>query len=146
MEKKYMHTFLIIIVLLVCIAVAGMNYFKKSNEREIAKTAISEFLEEIRKTSPEAITCIRITFYTEGGADSRDITDGERIKEIYPLLCDLSLGEETQLGVLDDGMSLEVEMGEEKYNYYFEGNILVMDNDIRYEVNNMGSLVKCLKR
>ena len=40
MEKKYMHTFLIIIVLLVCIAVAGMNYFKKSNEREIAKTAI----------------------------------------------------------------------------------------------------------
>ena len=76
MEKKYMHTFLIIIVLLVCIAVAGMNYFKKSNEREIAKTAISEFLEEIRKTSPEAITCIRITFYTEGGADSREITDG----------------------------------------------------------------------
>ena len=74
------------------------------------------------------------------------MTDGERIKEIYPLLCDLSLGEETQLGVLDDGMSLEVEMGEEKYNYYFEGNILVMDTDIRYEVNNMGSLVKCLKR
>ena len=146
MEKKNIYTFILILVLVVCIIVVSMNYLKKGNQKKTTKTATPEFLEEVQKTSPEDITCIRVTFYTEGGADSREITDGERIKEIYPLLCDLSLGEETQLGVLDDGMSLEVEMGEEKYNYYFEGNILVMDNDIRYEVNNMGPLVKCLKR
>lgn len=146
MEKKNIYTFILILVLVICIIVVSMNYLKKGNQKKTTETAAPEFLEAVQKASPEAITCIRVTFYTEGGADSREITDGERIKEIYPLLCDLSLGEETQLGVLDDGMSLEVEMGEEKYNYYFEGNILVMDNDIRYEVNNMGPLVKCLKR
>ena len=144
--KKNIYTFILILVLVVCIIVVSMNYIKKGNEKKTIETASPEFLETVKKASSEDITCIRVTFYTEGGADSREITDGDRIKEVYPLLCDLSLGEKTQLGVLDDGMSLEVEMGEEKYNYYFEGNILVMDNDTRYEVNNMGPLVKCLKR
>lgn len=76
MEKKNIYTFILILVLVICIIVVSMNYLKKGNQKKTTETAAPEFLEAVQKASPEAITCIRVTFYTEGGADSREITDG----------------------------------------------------------------------
>ena len=104
-----------------------------------------EALEAVKEASPDEIDSIRFTVSTEGGAVGDEITDADVIQEIYSLLCNLSLGKKTDMGVYDAGLYLEVVMGEEKATFDFELDILVLDVETRYEVNNLGPLKRYLQ-
>ena len=99
-----------------------------------------EALETVKAAALDEIRSIRFTISTEGGAAGDEITDADTIREVYDLLCDLSLGEKTNMAVDDAGLYIEVLIGDEKVTFDFELDILVLNGETRYEVNGLAPL------
>lgn len=142
-RRKMIWLIAIMALLLFCLsACAGKTDsvdVAKKNEKTDSGTTW-EALETVKAATPDEIDSIRFTISTEGGATGDEITDADTIREIYALLCDLSLGEKTNMAVDDAGLYLEVLIGKEKVTFDFELDILVLDGQTRYEVNSLRPL------
>ena len=87
-----------------------------------------------------AITSIQFSFSTEGGAQEATITDAKTIEGISALIQVLSITGESDMGVLDDGLTVAVNTASETLTLKFEGNIVVTSDGKRYEVENLNLL------
>ena len=97
-------------------------------------------LESVRALLDDDIQRIEIATYTEGGV----FTDSAAIAEIHALCCALSLGEETNIGVADDGLTLAFVTAEGETALRFEGRYAVV-GEKRYETEQLGALKKDLR-
>ena len=87
-----------------------------------------------------AITSIQFSFSTEGGVQEATVTDSKTIEGVCALIQVLSITAETDTGVLDDGLTVAVNTADGTQTLNFEGNVAVLPNGKRYEVENLNLL------
>lgn len=129
------------VCLLLSACAAGEKETVKPRAAETKQPVIPSELEDMQAIAPEDIESITYTRYTEGGAFSGSVTDAENIKEICRCLSGLSLGEENNVGTLDDGLHLTVKAGGEPLTLYFEGDNFVVDSR-QYAAEGLSPLKK----
>ena len=96
--------------------------------------------ESIVNEPASAITSIQFSFSTEGGVQEATVTDSKTIEGISALIQVLSITGESNMGVLDDGLTIAVNTASETLTLKFEGNIAVTSEGKRYEVENLNLL------
>lgn len=101
-------------------------------------------LESVKALSADDIEQIERIAYTEGGAERVVLTDRTAVSGVHALCCVLALGEETDIGVADDGLTLTFTTAEGSPALNFEGGYAVIGSK-RYEVENLNLLKAYLK-
>ena len=94
--------------------------------------------------SADSIEQIEWIAYTEGGAQRTVITDRTAVSGVHARCCVLSLGDETDIGVADDGLTLTFVTAEGSTVLRFEGSYAVIGKK-RYETENLNLLETYLK-
>ncbi|MBQ9020752.1 MAG: hypothetical protein IJ113_01885 [Eggerthellaceae bacterium] len=92
------------------------------------------------------INSIEYVRATEGGLAGDTLTGAEDIEDVYLRLKDLGIVAESNMGVDDDGLSIRVNTGAKTISFTFEGDILVLEDGSRFEVENLGSLKSYIDR
>lgn len=87
-----------------------------------------------------AITSIQFSFSTEGGVQEATVTDSKTIEGVCALIQVLSITGESDMGVLDDGLTVAVNTADGTQTLNFEGSIAVTSEGKRYEVENLNLL------
>ena len=87
-----------------------------------------------------AITSIQFSFSTEAGVQEATITDAKTIEGVCALIQVLSITGESDMGVLDDGLTVAVNTADGTQTLNFEGSIAVLSDGTRYEVENLNLL------
>ena len=87
-----------------------------------------------------AITSIQFSFSTEGGVQEATVTDSKTIEGICALIQMLSIVKESDMGVLDDGLTVAVNTTDGTQTLNFEGSIAVTSEGKRYEEENLSLL------
>lgn len=96
--------------------------------------------ESIVNEPASAITSIQFSFSTEGGVQEATVTDSKTIEGICALIQTLSIVKESDMGVLDDGLTVAVNTADGTQTLNFEGSIAVTSEGKRYEVENLNLL------
>ena len=96
--------------------------------------------ESIVNMPASAITSIQFSFSTEGGVQEATITDAKAIEGVCALIQVLSITGESDMGVLDDGLTVAVNTADGTQTLNFEGSIAVTSEGKRYEVENLSLL------
>ena len=96
--------------------------------------------ESIVNEPASAITSIQFSVSTEGGVQEATITDAKTIEGVCALIQVLSITGESDLGVLDDGLTVAVNTADGTQTLNFEGSIAVTSEGKRYEVENLNLL------
>ena len=96
--------------------------------------------ESIVNEPASAITSIQFSFSTEGGVQEATITDAKTIEGVCALIQVLSITGESDMGVLDDGLTVAVNTADGTQTLNFEGSIAVLSDGTRYEVENLSLL------
>ena len=96
--------------------------------------------ESIVNMPASAITSIQFSFSTEGGVQEATITDAKAIEGVCALIQVLSITGESDMGVLDDGLTVAVNTADGTQTLNFEGSIAVLSDGTRYEVENLSLL------
>lgn len=96
--------------------------------------------ESIVNEPASAITSIQFSFSTEGGVQEATVTDSKTIEGICALIQVLSITGESDMGVLDDGLTVAVNTADGTQTLNFEGSIAVTSEGKRYEVENLNLL------
>ena len=96
--------------------------------------------ESIVNEPASAITSIQFSFSTEGGVQEATVTDSKTIEGICALIQMLSIVKESDMGVLDDGLTVAVNTTDGTQTLNFEGSIAVTSEGKRYEVENLSLL------
>ena len=96
--------------------------------------------ESIVNEPASAITSIQFSFSTEGGVQEATITDAKTIEGVCALIQVLSITGESDMGVLDDGLTVAVNTADGTQTLNFEGSIAVTSEGKRYEVENLNLL------
>lgn len=96
--------------------------------------------ESIVNEPASAITSIQFSFSTEGGVQEATITDAKTIEGVCALIQVLSITGESDMGVLDDGLTVAVNTADGTQTLNFEGSIAVTSEGKRYEVENLSLL------
>lgn len=96
--------------------------------------------ETLKSVAAGDISDISYTLYTEGGALSHRTEAPAEIEEIYRRLCDVRMTAPTAMGAEDNGLRIEVRTGEQTLVFEFEGDILVLEPEQRFKVEQLGSL------
>lgn len=96
--------------------------------------------ESIVNEPASAITSIQFSFSTEGGVQEATVTDSKTIEGICALIQVLSITGESDMGVLDDGLTVAVNTADGTQTLNFEGSIAVTSEGKRYEVENLSLL------
>lgn len=96
--------------------------------------------ESIVNMPASAITSIQFSFSTEGGVQEATITDAKTIEGVCALIQVLSITGESDMGVLDDGLTVAVNTADGTQTLNFEGSIAVTSEGKRYEVENLNLL------
>lgn len=96
--------------------------------------------ESIVNMPASAITSIQFSFSTEGGVQEATITDAKTIEGVCALIQVLSITGESDMGVLDDGLTVAVNTADGTQTLNFEGSIAVTSEGKRYEVENLSLL------
>lgn len=96
--------------------------------------------ESIVNMPASAITSIQFSFSTEGGVQEATITDAKTIEGVCALIQVLSITGESDMGVLDDGLTVAVNTADGTQTLNFEGSITVLSDGTRYEVENLNLL------
>lgn len=130
MRKTCMVTLMILAAALILAACSG----KTEDE---AKWPAMDALKEIKAAD---ITSIDYTRGTEGGASSDTAQDPGEIEDIYLRLKDVSIKAKRDISVDDDDLGIKVNTESNTLSFSFEGDILVLEDGTRYEVENLGAL------
>lgn len=101
-------------------------------------------LDAVKVLSADSIEQIEWIAYTEGGAQRTVITDRTAVSDVHARCCVLSLGDETDIGVADDGLTLTFVTAEGSTALRFEGSYAVIGKK-RYETENLNLLETYLK-
>ena len=96
--------------------------------------------ESIVNVPASAITSIQFSFSTEGGVQEATVTDSKTIEGICALIQVLSITGESDMGVLDDGLTVAVNTADGTQTLNFEGSIAVTSEGKRYELENLNLL------
>ena len=96
--------------------------------------------ESIVNEPASAITSIQFSFSTEAGVQEATITDAKTIEGVCALIQVLSITGESDMGVLDDGLTVAVNTADGTQTLNFEGSIAVTSEGKRYEVENLSLL------
>lgn len=96
--------------------------------------------ESIVNEPASAITSIQFSFSTEGGVQEATITDAKTIEGVCALIQVLSITGESDMGVLDDGLTVAVNTAGGMQTLNFEGSIAVTSEGKRYELENLNLL------
>ena len=96
--------------------------------------------ESIVNMPASAITSIQFSFSTETGVQEATITDAKTIEGVCALIQVLSITGESDMGVLDDGLTVAVNTADGTQTLNFEGSIAVLSDGTRYEVENLNLL------
>ena len=96
--------------------------------------------ESIVNEPASAITSIQFSFSTEGGVQEATVTDSKTIEGICALIQVLSITGESDMGVLDDGLTVAVNTADGTQTLNFEGSIAVTSEGKRYELENLNLL------
>ena len=96
--------------------------------------------ESIVNMPASAITSIQFSFSTEGGVQEATITDAKTIEGVCALIQVLSITGESDMGVLDDGLTVAVNTADGTQTLNFEGGVAVTSDGTRYEVENLNLL------
>ena len=96
--------------------------------------------ESIVNEPASAITSIQFSFSTEGGVQEATVTDAKTIEGVCALIQVLSITGESDMGVLDDGLTVAVNTADGTQTLNFEGSIAVTSEGKRYEVENLSLL------
>ena len=96
--------------------------------------------ESIVNEPASAITSIQFSFSTEGGVQEATVTDSKTIEGVCALIQVLSITGESDMGVLDDGLTVAVNTADGTQTLNFEGSIAVTSEGKRYEVENLNLL------
>ena len=96
--------------------------------------------ESIINMPASAITSIQFSFSTEGGVQEATITDSKTIEGVCALIHVLSITAESDMGVLDDGLTVAVNTADGTLTLKFEGSVAVTSEGKRYEVENLNLL------
>ena len=96
--------------------------------------------ESIVNMPASAITSIQFSFSTEGGVQEATLTDATAIEGVCALIQVLSITGESDMGVLDDGLTVAVNTADGTQTLNFEGSIAVLSDGTRYEVENLNLL------
>ena len=96
--------------------------------------------ESIVNEPASAITSIQFSFSTAGGVQEATITDAKTIEGVCALIQVLSITGESDMGVLDDGLTVAVNTADGTQTLNFEGSIAVTSEGKRYEVENLSLL------
>lgn len=97
-------------------------------------------MESLNATEASDITRIDFQRATEGGAYQNSVYDLETIENICLRLKEVKLGPETDMAVEDDSLTLNIKTADSEMDFYFEGDIVVLEGDKRYEVEGLDSL------
>ena len=97
-------------------------------------------MSELQSLSAKDITMVEYVRATEGGIASDQIVDAAIIEDIYLKLKDVSIKNESKMGVDDDGLDIKIVTNDKTLQFNFEGDILVLEDGSRYEVDNLQSL------
>ena len=111
---------------------------------ETAQAAAWPELDAIKALSADSVEQIELITYTEGGAQRTVITDRTAVSGIHALCCVLALGDETDIGAADDGLTLTFVTAEGSAALRFEGGYAVIGRK-RYETENLNLLETYLK-
>ena len=101
-------------------------------------------LDAVKALSADSIEQIEWTAYTEGGEQRTVITDRTAVSGVHARCCVLSLGDETDIGVADDGLTLTFVTAEGSTALRFEGSYAVIGKK-RYATENLNLLETYLK-
>ena len=96
--------------------------------------------ESIVNMPASAITSIQFSFSTEGSVQEATVTDAKTIEGVCALIQVLSITGESDMGVLDDGLTVAVNTADGTQTLNFEGSIAVLSDGTRYEVENLNLL------
>ena len=77
---------------------------------------------------------------TEGGSTIESTEDATQIEDIILRLKEVSIKEETDKSTADDDLGIKIVAGDKSPTFSFEGDILVLEDGSRYEVENLSSL------
>ena len=103
-------------------------------------SAIWPAMDALQSLSAADITTVEYVRLTEGGMSAGKADDVETIENIYLRLKDVSVKGESKMGVDDDGLEIKIAAGDKSLHFNFEGDILVLEDGSRYEVDNLQSL------
>ena len=111
-----------------------------SNDAPSANATSWPAQEALASLDAADIKQIRVFTATEDGVTDSWITLPENIKEISRLLCEVKMGEATNMDTLDDDLSIDVETDTGSLEFDFVGDIVILDNGERYEVEGLDAL------
>ena len=136
----------IVALLLTALLALAAGAATAENEKAALPSAEAAWpeLESVRALLDGDIQRIEVSTYTEGGVGRFVFTDSAAIAEIHALCCALSLGGETNIGVADDGLTIEFVTAEGETALRFEGGYAVV-GEKRYETEQLGALKKDLR-
>ena len=98
-------------------------------------------MDALRSMSATDITSVEYVRATEGGISADQTDDAATIEDIYLRLKDVSIKEESKkTGVEDDGLDIKIEAADKTLRFNFEGDILVLEDGSRYEVEDLHML------
>ena len=142
--KKTVLALLLALAVLPAAGISSVVVGNTAKPTETAQAAAWPELDAVKALSAEAVEQIELITYTEGGAQRTVITDRTAVSDIHALCCVLALGDETNIGVADDGLTLTFVTAEGSAALRFEGGYAVIGRK-RYETENLNLLETYLK-
>lgn len=94
-------------------------------------------MDAIQSLSATDITTVEYVRATEGGISADQIDDAATIENIYLRLKDVNIKDESKMGVDDDGLDIKIATSNATLRFSFEGDILLLEDGSRYEVENL---------
>ena len=145
MKKR---TLTLLILLLVCFALPALavtdNELPSVSASPDASSSGWPELDDVKRFPADAIQQVEVIFSTEGGAQRFVFTDSAIVADLQTFCKELALGNETDIGVADDGLTLTFSTVWESATLRFEGGYAVVDGK-RYAVEHLNGLQTYLK-
>ena len=114
----------------------GNDTSSNSNISDISWPAM-DTLNEIKA---EDVSSVEFARATEGGSGIESTEDLTQIEDIILRLKEVEIKGESKAGVDDNDLAVKIVAGDKSPSFTFEGDILVLEDGSRYEVENLESL------
>ena len=145
MKKR---TLTLLILLLVCFALPALavtdNELPSVSASPDASSTGWPELDDVKRFPTDAIQQVEVIFSTEGGAQRFVFTDSAIVADLQTFCKELALGNETDIGVADDGLTLTFSTVWESATLRFEGGYAVVEGK-RYIAEHLNGLKTYLK-